>query len=512
MKYAIEKNRKWLCKISAAVAGLFCTALLALVIPAKEVLAQTECTVTASSANIRASADTGSTALASVLKGDKLTVTEEVTGADGKVWYKVIIDANSQGYVRSDLVSKEGGGQTTTITESATTSPSTDGGSSQPALNMNVTVNTDGMEAVQPVGASVTKDQVRVRADSSTNSSIVTSAKKDVALTVHGTKAGSGSEVWYYVSFVVDGTEVKGYIRSDFVSLNGELLPVSQEPETPPEEPGEVPPEEPVVTPKDYETEQSDGAWWLVDNVGLHKYKIDELFSISAQNAEDLEKAEKKMSRQTGIIVFLSILMVLLVLGITLLIFKIKDMMEDDGLDERTVRQRPAGDRVRGQSGSAGRRPVGTRPGTAGSTGRPAGARSASTGSTGRPVGTRPASAGSTGRPTGTRPAATGSAGRPVAPGSAARPAGTRPAAAGGTGRPVGTRPGAPGSAGRPVGTRPVSQADREGTIERQTRAHVENRSLERKTAESQGRKPRNFMADDDEFEFEFLNWDGDET
>ncbi len=502
MKYATEKYMKWLCKISAAVAGLFCAVLLALVIPSMEVLAQTECTVTASSANIRANADTGSTALASVLKGDKLTVTEEVTGADGKVWYKVIIDANSQGYVRSDLVSKEGGGQTTTTT-TTTTPPAAGNSNSQPVLNTNVTVNTDGVEAVQPVGASVTKDQVRVRADSSTNSSIVTSVKKDVVLTVHGTKAGSGSEIWYQVSFVVDGTEVTGYIRSDFVSLNGELLPVSQEPETPPEEPGEAEPEAPVVTPKDYETEQTDGVWWLVDNVGLHKYKIDELFSISAKNAEDLEKAEKKVSRQTGIIVFLSILLVLLVLGITLLIFKIKDMMEDDGFDERTVRQRPAGDRVRGQSDSTGRRPVGTRP-AAGSTGRPAGARPTATGNAGRPAGARPAPSGNGGKPVGTRPAPTG---------GAARPAGQRPVSAGNTGRPVGTRPAAPGSAARPAGTRPVSQTGREGTIERQTRAHVENRSLERKTAESQsqGRKPRNFMADDDEFEFEFLNWDGDE-
>lgn len=93
MKYGIEKYKKRLYKISAAVAGLLCIAMFALVIPAMEVFAQTECTVTASSANIRANADVGSTALASVLKGDKLTVTEEVTGADGKVWYKVIIDA-----------------------------------------------------------------------------------------------------------------------------------------------------------------------------------------------------------------------------------------------------------------------------------------------------------------------------------------------------------------------------------------------------------------------------------
>ena len=39
----------------------------------------------------------------------------------------------------------------------------------------------------------------------------------------------------------------------------------------------------------------------------------------------------------------------------------------------------------------------------------------------------------------------------------------------------------------------------------------MENRKLEKETAVSQPHKVRNFMTDDDEFEFEFLNWDGNE-
>lgn len=62
-----------------------------------------------------------------------------------------------------------------------------------------------------------------------------------------------------------------------------------------------------------------------------------------------------------------------------------------------------------------------------------------------------------------------------------ARPAGSRPAGnvtAGGTTRPVGVRPGTAGQAS---------------------------------TEQSPGWKSKNFMTDDDEFEFEFLNWEDDE-
>ncbi|MGN1147761.1 MAG: SH3 domain-containing protein, partial [Lachnospiraceae bacterium] len=221
MGYIKEKCKKWMRSIGVAFAGLLCVTVLVL-LQTGEVLAETQGTVTASSANIRSSADTGSTVLASVKSGDKVSITEEVTGTDGKIWYKVFIDANSQGYIRSDLVTKDGGSTATTTTTPANTGTT---------LNTSVTVNLDGVEAVQPVSASVTKDQVRVRADSSTNSSIVTMANKDVVLTVHGTKPGNGSEVWYQVSFMTDGQEVTGYVRSDFVTLSGELLPVTETPE-----------------------------------------------------------------------------------------------------------------------------------------------------------------------------------------------------------------------------------------------------------------------------------------
>lgn len=561
-------NRMWL-----VLSALLCAFMLA-ALPARTVHAEKQVTVTASSANIRSSADAGSTAVASVLKGAKLSVIEETTGTDGKTWYKVWVDANTTGYIRADLA---GGSSTTTGNTTTTTTTTT------PTVNTNVTVNTDGVQAVQPVSASVTKDQVRVRADSSTSSSIVTTVKKDVVLTVSGTKAGSSSDTWYLVSFMAEGTStnVTGYIRSDYIKLNGELTEPEQpstEPTTP-DPPTEPDVEEPVVETKTYDTVYENNAWYLVNNDEGKSYPIDQLITGAEKNADALVKAQKKLSGQTGALVVLAILLVLLALGITLLIFRVKDLLEETGEDlvsfllgrdsgnnrmmgaSRPVTRRPesrgaerarqTGTRPAGTSAS-GARPAGTRP-----TGeRPAGARPAGTSTSGaRPAGTRPAGAHSAGarptgerpmgtRPAGERPAGTSSSGtRPVGTHSAGvrptgeRPSGTRPAGARLTGerpmgtrpagtsasgarptgeRPMGTRPaGTSSTAPRPAGERPVRPGERpassEERVERQARRDVENRNLERNNADSKAWKSKNFMTDDDEFEFEFLNWDGEE-
>ena len=501
MGYMREKGRKVISRMGVCLTGVLCAVVLMLLIPAKDVFAYEEGTVTASSANIRSSADVSSTILASVLQGDELTIIESVTGTDGKVWYKVFIDANSQGYIRSDLISTSGG-NIPTVTPKPT--------ESEPTLNTNVTINMDGVEAVQPVGASVTKDNVRVRADSTTDSSIVTTVREDAALTVHGTKPGSNNEVWYQVSFLVDGTEVNGYVRSDFVTLNGELLPVVDtpvEPETPVETPTEQPeePETPVVENKRYDTREEEGVWKLVDNEKGSQYPIEILIESSEKNADLLEQAQKKISRQSGIIIFLVILVVIAVLAITVLIFKLRDMLEEDGLDFKSAFLANSG-------GGSSQRSSKT-----------------ATGSN-RQQGSRPTGSSAQGsRPTGSRPAGSN--------GQGSRPAGNRPAG----NSAQGSRPTGNGSTGsstqsvkttgmveanhditetdsfavtegaRPATTRPSAPVY-EGTLEKQARADVESRNLEQATAEPRTHQARNFMVDDDdEFEFEFLNWDGTE-
>ena len=189
----------------------------------------------------------------------------------------------------------------------------------------------------------------------------------------------------------------------------------------------------------------------MVDNEQQVRYNIATIFEAAEKNAAAYQDAKKKMGTQTVFIVILVILVAALAGFVALLLLRFKDMADEALFKqaEKNVRPRTgAPKKVMHDVGERPRRPAGERPrGSAGE--RPA-----------RPAGERPA------RPAGERPA---------------RPAGERPA------RPAGERP------TRPAGERPV------------------------RPDAPQAKKPdaawqsKNFMSDDDEFEFEFLNWDGNE-
>lgn len=504
MGYINEKIRKRFMIISG-----FCCVLMMVFALSMDALAA-EGVVQASSANIRSSADPGSTILASVLKGDKLTIKEQATGTDGTTWYKVFIDGNTLGYVRSDLLSTTDQvpvSTTTTTTTTATPDITADNNHDNIGLNTNVTVNTEGVSSVQPVSGSVIKDQVRVRADSTTSAGIVATIKKDVVFTVNGTKTNGSNEIWYQVNYVVNGTDVTGYIRSDFVTLTGDLLPVEETPVEAPETSEGTAPVEEVEESKDFETRQEDDVWYLVDNVASAKYQISKLITTAQQNATDLISAQKKISKQNIIIIVLTIILVVMALGITLLIFKLKDLMDNDGFDSRDAlprRPRPTGNssgkpmtrQTQSRPSQVQRRPDGTRPVQQANGQRPAGSRPVS--GQGKPIQ----------RPDGSRPAQNGNGPRPTQNGNGSRPAGSQPVS--GQKKPVqrpdGTRPVHTGAAVRPSGDTSAQQ------IESQAKAHMESRNLEKDSTDPQTWKSKNFIADDDEFEFEFLNWDGDEN
>ena len=146
--------------------------------------AEAQAKITASSAKVRKEASTSSDSVGSVTRDKVVTVVGETQGADGYVWYQVVVDANTNGYVRSDLVSL-------------------------------IQVETE-IEKVNPVGGTVSgSSSVRVRASASTSSQIVKNAASGTALTVTGRTTGTDGNTWYQVSFIADGTEVNGFIRYD---------------------------------------------------------------------------------------------------------------------------------------------------------------------------------------------------------------------------------------------------------------------------------------------------------
>ena len=94
--------------------------------------AESAAKVTASSAKIRKSADSSSEVIGSAAKDKTISIKSQTKGADGYTWYEVYVDANTLGYIRSDLVSITDGstpssssGTTTTTTTSNTAANTT---------------------------------------------------------------------------------------------------------------------------------------------------------------------------------------------------------------------------------------------------------------------------------------------------------------------------------------------------------------------------------------------------
>ena len=470
--------------------------------------AESAAKVTASSAKIRKSADSSSEVIGSAAKDKTISIKSQTKGADGYTWYEVYVDANTLGYIRSDLVSITDG---STPSSSSGTTTTTTTATPAPAVNETPVEVT----AVEPLSATVTGGQsVRVRSNASTTSQIVTTAENGMALTVTGQATGTDGKTWYQITFISNSIEVTGFIRSDYVALSGELqAPVEEQPTE--EQPVEEQPEDTQTTSKDWDTQLQGDAWYLLDMAGQKQYKIEDLFNSIDQITEinaQFDTDQKKLKSQKAVIIVLVILLVFLAAAVTLLIFKIKDMMDaaDFSDAEESVRRRrvdrpktgrPQGGRPAGQSS----RPQGSQKvmHEVGAERRPTGQGQRSvTGQQARPAGqgTRPAGQG-------TRPAGQGT--RPA--GQGARPAGQQARPAGQSSRPVADQQARPaGQGARPVAgqqARPAGQTGRPVTpqVDRPTRP-VQNGGNQ-----APGWKSKNFMSDDDEFEFEFLNWDGDE-
>lgn len=304
-KQLIAKFMKTAMIVTAAVVMLVCVTLQAEAARVK---------VTASSARVRKQASTTSDVVTSVSNGDSFTIQSEVTGTDGYVWYEISVN-NNLGYIRSDLAQKVEGNSSTSSSSS----------------------NTEAVTQIQPISAKVTGGQVRVRPDASTNGSVVTTVARDAVVTVNGMAQGADNKTWYSVSFRSGSNEITGFIRSDFLELAGEVVPmVDVMPEVPVEDtPTEEEPEV-IVEVKDYETYESNGKWYLVNNTEspAYQYGIEDIFNAAETNAKLYEGSLKTIKSQKVFIVILVLLLVAVGVGATLVIFKMKDMLDEAYYEE----------------------------------------------------------------------------------------------------------------------------------------------------------------------------------
>lgn len=311
-------------------------------------LADSEGTVTAKTAYIREKPNTDSTVIGSSAEGKKITIKDKTTDASGTVWYRVYVDGNTLGYIRSDLVKNEGqdvpsvAGETTDSSQSQNeTATDEDTAAGETPASTTETTEAAGGADVAPEAAmdaqyaTISVETAKIRTAPSTNDGVVERLEQGKELIISGQSNGSDGKVWYYVTFTgANGAEKTGYIRSDLITL-GDMLPVEEEtPQEPVEEPE---PTENVNN--DYELKyEQDGegyVWYLYDNVNQYKQKLEPILEAAAQAQTDSQSADTDtVVKQRIIIVVLAVLLVALIITVTVMALKLRDAYYEDYEDE----------------------------------------------------------------------------------------------------------------------------------------------------------------------------------
>ncbi len=199
-----------------SVKHVFAALLFCLVLSTAMVcLADEKGTVSVESAKIREKADASSRQLGSVAKGGNVDIAGETTGADGKKWYQVYVDANTKGFIRADLIKRSGSGSLPTVDGSASTS-----NTGSETISADAGGTSANVTPIEAKAATVKSNSVNVRKSASTDSASIATVRNGVILTVTGETTGSDGKKWYQVSFKHNDKNIQGFIRADLVTFD----------------------------------------------------------------------------------------------------------------------------------------------------------------------------------------------------------------------------------------------------------------------------------------------------
>jgi uncharacterized protein YgiM (DUF1202 family) len=328
-----------------------------------QVFAYTETTGTVSTDNVkvRSSASTTASQVSSLKNGDKVDIVDEATDASGYVWYKIRVNKSEYGYVRSDLVAKAGG------TSSSSTKTNTTE-SNQAAASLPATTAT----ATEARTATITSDSVNVREGAGTAYNSVGKVTKGDTVTVTGEATGTDNKTWYQVTF--GSSNKQGYIRSDLLEIGdavaaegeggegaegGEGGEGSEDAEVS-EEGGEEDSESSQGSAVASEAgdgtyslvyltdDEGNGIWYLYDNVEGYRVKVKELID-AAKSSEEVNDIVKTSNNYKTILIILAVVIAALIIGLIIMALKLRDSLyyEDEEEEEYDRYSQPSRRRAR---------------------------------------------------------------------------------------------------------------------------------------------------------------------
>ncbi len=437
---------------------------------------------------LRQNADSSSSQVMELSDGKEVKVNNEISGTDGTTWYQLIVDKKHLGYVPASAVTISGD---SVVPQGSTTQ----------------TVQT--VTITERIGTVTASSPIRVRQDATTASEQIASMEPgDTFLVLEDVDASDGY-VWYKVEFDDHGTTVIGHVRSDLVKVEE----VTREEEQIVEVPVETPPAETVDAPYSINSQvnaEGTTVWYLTDNATGDAKEISSLLNA--------KPVETKGNGTYKIIVVILLILVILAAGAATFFYMrwrdaeefISELREKQArAKKQSVSNRSAQTGTAQTKPTAGVRPAaGTKPA---SQTKEAGAANGSVPKMTLPENNIP-----------TRPTAPSTAQQSVSQQSAKS---TSQAVTGVSGQPAKptSQPGAQQSvktASQPVAQQPAAQSKQ--TSGQTTKSEVlpdtmdivkaTQQELKNSTAssaakqQSGGWKSKNFLTDDDDLEFDFLD------
>ena len=200
---------------------------------------------------LRQNPDSSSNQIMELSNGQAVKVNNEITGSDGATWYQITINNGSTfGYVPANTITISSG-------SSSTEEPTGSG----------TTVTMQTVTITEKIGTVTATSAVRVRAQATTSSEQVASMQPNATFLVLSEVSPGDGYVWYEVEFDDNGTQVHGYVRSDLVKVEE----VTREEQVPVEIPSTDVPSEPVEVNAPYSITSQVNAegttvWYLMDN------------------------------------------------------------------------------------------------------------------------------------------------------------------------------------------------------------------------------------------------------
>ncbi|MCM1126092.1 MAG: SH3 domain-containing protein [Lachnospiraceae bacterium] len=167
--------------------------------------------ITAATAKIRAQASTDSEVVGSTVKGKKVDLIESVKDGAGMTWYKVPVAGGGYGYIRGDLVST-----------SDTVPEGTAAQAAQPAAPASQPAETVPTAIGEQAAVIQCETNAKIRSGASTSHSVVTSLPNGTAITLIGEASDSAGNKWYQLTCNYNNKTIEGYVRSDLIAIGAQ--------------------------------------------------------------------------------------------------------------------------------------------------------------------------------------------------------------------------------------------------------------------------------------------------